>query len=409
MHTAVKIAPKYTGPVVHVLDASRAVGVASKLLSDSRRDPFVDQVKNEYAVIRDERSGQEPSERRITLAEARANRLALDGKADPAPAPSFLGVCALERYPLPELIERIDWTPFFQTWELVGRYPAILDDPAVGKTARGLFDDARRLLDRLVKENLLEARAVFGFFPAASDGDDIVLYTDDDRKKVRATVHTLRQQSRKSGGRHNLALADFVAAKASAIPDYIGAFAVTAGLGLDRMVEEFETANDDYDAILAKALADRLAEALAERLHQRVRTEFWGYAAGEVLDNDALIHEKYQGIRPAPGYPACPDHTEKGTLFDLLDAEKKAGMQLTESFAMLPAASVSGYYFWRPEAQYFGVGKIGKDQVEDYALRKGFRWRRWNGGWRRTWRTIDEPSEQGPRAQWLVACLSSRA
>jgi 5-methyltetrahydrofolate--homocysteine methyltransferase len=357
--------------VVHVLDASRAVGVASNLLSDSLRDPFVEQVRTEYAVIRDERGGPESGERRITLAEARANRLALDGKAGPSPRPAFLGARALKHYPLAELIDRIDWTPFFQAWELVGRYPAILDDPAVGKTARGLYDDAKRLLERIVNENLLEARAAFGFFPAASEGDDIVIYTDDSRSKVRATVHTLRQQSRKSGGRHNLALADFVAARGSGIPDYVGAFAVTAGLGLDPLVAEFEAAHDDYSAILAKALADRLAEALAERLHERVRKEFWGYASEETLDNDALIQEKYQGIRPAPGYPACPDHTEKATLFALLDAERQAGMQLTESFAMLPAASVSGYYFWRPEAQYFGVGKIGRDQVEDYALRKG--------------------------------------
>jgi 5-methyltetrahydrofolate--homocysteine methyltransferase len=371
VHTAVKIAPRYTGPVVHVLDASRAVGVASSLLSDSLRDPFVARLKTEYATIRDERSEQDTGERRITLAEARANRLSLDGRGGPAPRPAFLGVKVLERYPLTELIERIDWTPFFQTWELVGRYPAILDDPAVGKTARGLYDDARRLLDRIVREGLLEARVAFGFFPAASEGDDIVLFTDETRSAVRATVHTLRQQSRKSGGRANLALADFVAPRSSGVADYIGAFAVTAGIGLDRLVAEFEAAHDDYNSIMAKALADRLAEALAERLHERVRREFWGYAPDEALDNDAIIREKYQGIRPAPGYPACPDHTEKATLFSLLGAEARAGIRLTESFAMLPAASVSGYYFWRPEAQYFGVGRIGKDQVEDYALRKG--------------------------------------
>jgi 5-methyltetrahydrofolate--homocysteine methyltransferase len=371
VHTAVKIAPKYPGPVVHVLDASRAVGVAGSLLSDSLRQPFVEQVRREYAAIREERSGEDVGERRITLGEARANRLSLDGKAGPAPRPAFLGVRALEHYPLRELIERIDWTPFFQAWELVGRYPAILDDPAVGKTARGLFEDGQRLLDRIVRDDLLEARAAFGFFPAASEGDDIIVYRDESRAEALATVHTLRQQSRKSGGRANLALADFVASRASGIPDYLGAFAVTAGLGLEPLVAEFEAAHDDYSAILAKALADRLAEALAERLHERVRKEFWGYAREETLDNEALIREKYQGIRPAPGYPACPDHTEKATLFALLDAERQAGMQLTESYAMLPAASVSGYYFWRPEAAYFGVGKIGKDQVEDYAVRKG--------------------------------------
>jgi 5-methyltetrahydrofolate--homocysteine methyltransferase len=371
VHTAVKIAPKYTGPVVHVLDASRAVGVAGSLLSDSLRDGFMEQVRQEYAAIRDERAERDTGERRITLEEARANRLALDSKAAPAPVPTFLGVRALDHYPLPELVDRIDWTPFFQTWELVGHYPAILSDPAVGKTARSLYQDARRLLDRIVREGLLEARAAFGFFPAASQGDDIVVYADEGRQEVRATIHTLRQQSRKSGGRHNLALADFVAPGSSGVRDYIGLFAVTAGLGLDPLVAEFEAAHDDYTAILAKALADRLAEAFAERLHERVRREFWGYVPDESLANEDLIRERYQGIRPAPGYPACPDHTEKRTVFGLLDAERKACMKLTESFAMLPAASVSGYYFWRPESQYFGVGKIGRDQVEDYARRKG--------------------------------------
>jgi 5-methyltetrahydrofolate--homocysteine methyltransferase len=277
---------------------------------------------------------------------------------------------SLDAYPLEELIERIDWTPFFQTWELAGHYPAILDDPAVGRTARSLFDDARRLLDRMVRERLLTARARFGFLPAASRGDDILLYRDESRGEPHATIHTLRQQSRKSGGRPNLALADFVAPVESGVPDYVGCFAVTSGHGLDPVVAAFEAAHDDYNAILAKALADRLAEAFAERLHERVRREFWGYAPDEALDNHALIHEKYQGIRPAPGYPACPDHTEKAVLFALLDAEPCVGIRLTESYAMLPAASVSGYYFWRPEAQYFGVGKIGRDQVEDYARRK---------------------------------------
>jgi 5-methyltetrahydrofolate--homocysteine methyltransferase len=371
IHTAVKIAPKYTGPVVHVLDASRAVGVASNLLSDTLRDGFVAGITQEYATIRDERAERETGERRITLAEARANRLVLGPTAQPAPTPSFLGVKTLAKYPLTELIERIDWTPFFQAWEMVGRFPAILDDPASGKTARSLYDDAVRLLDRIVRENLVEARGVFGFFPAASEGDDIVVYQDDRRETIQTTIHTLRSQSRKSGDRRNLALADFVAPASSGVPDYIGLFAVTAGLGLDSLVAECEAAHDDYTAIIAKALADRLAEAFAERLHERVRKEFWGYAKDEKLDNDALIHEKYQGIRPAPGYPACPDHTEKRTVFSLLEAERNACISLTESFAMLPAASVSGYYFWRPESQYFGVGKIGRDQVEDYAKRKG--------------------------------------
>jgi 5-methyltetrahydrofolate--homocysteine methyltransferase len=365
-HTAVKIAPRYSGPVVHVLDASRAVGVTGNLLSDTRRAGFVDQVKAEYAALREERGERDAGDRQITLAEARANRLV--PQWTPAPAPAFLGVKTLERYSLAELVERIDWTPFFQTWELAGHYPAILTDPAVGKTARSLFEDARRLLDRIVNEGLLTANARFGFFPAASRGDDILLYRDENRDALRATVHTLRQQSRKSAGRPNLALADFVAPVESGVRDYIGFFAVTAGHGVEQLVAGFEAGHDDYNAILA--MADRLAEAFAERLHQRVRQEFWGYAPDEKLDNEALIKEKYQGIRPAPGYPACPDHTEKAVLFELLDAERCAGIKLTESMAMLPGASVSGYYFWRPESQYFGVGKLGRDQVEDYALRK---------------------------------------
>ncbi len=369
IHTAVKIAPRYSGPVVHVLDASRAVGVTSNLLSDQLRDGFVAETRASYAAIRQERSDTDGTTRLIPLAEARANRLRIDLSA--APTPSFLGVRSFELYPLAELVERIDWTPFFQAWELVGRYPAILDDPAVGRTARSLYEDGRRLLDQILAGGRLEARAVLGFFPAASQGDDITLYTDSARSTVAATLHTLRQQTRKSAGRPNLALADFVAPGDGGAADYVGCFAVTAGLGLDGLVAEFEAAHDDYNAILAKALADRLAEALAERLHERVRREFWGYQPGEQLPNEDLIRERYQGIRPAPGYPACPDHTEKGTLFRLLDAGNRAGMVLTENFAMLPAASVSGFYFWRPEAQYFGVGKLGRDQIEDYAARKG--------------------------------------
>ncbi len=370
VHTAVKIAPRYSGPVVHVLDASRAVGVTSTLLSDTLRDAFVTETHTEYAAIREERADRDSGSRRIPIGEARANRLTIDWVASAPPRPTFLGVRALEHYPLPELIDRIDWTPFFQAWELAGHYPAILQDPAVGKTARSLFDDAQRLLARIVRERRLEARAVFGFFPAVGDGDDIrILGTASGGEPV-ATIHTLRQQSKKGDGRANFALADFVAPATSGVTDFIGAFALTTGHGLDALVAEFEAANDDYNAILSKALADRLAEAFAERLHERVRREFWGYDPSESLDNDSLIHGKYQGIRPAPGYPACPDHTEKATLFRLLSAEQQAGIRLTESFAMLPASSVSGYYFWRPESQYFGVGKLSRDQVEDYALRK---------------------------------------
>ena len=369
IHTAIKIAPRYHGPVVHVLDASRAVGVTSSLLSDTLRPAFEGQVREEYARLREDRRDQDTGERRITLAEARANGLQLAAPA-PAPAPRVPGVQTLLHYPLAELVPRIDWTPFFQTWELAGHYPAILDDPAVGKTARSLFHDAERMLERIVREHLLEARGVYGIFPAARQGDDILVFgaTGPGGAPI-ATVHTLRQQTRRATGRHNLALADFVAEPGT--PDYLGMFAVTSGHGLEQLVAEAMAAHDDYSAILAKALADRLAEAFAERLHERVRREFWGYAPDEALDNDALIHERYQGIRPAPGYPACPDHTEKRTIFRLLDAEARAGIQLTESCAMYPAASVSGYYFWRPESQYFGVGKFGRDQVADYARRKG--------------------------------------
>jgi 5-methyltetrahydrofolate--homocysteine methyltransferase len=368
VHTAVKIAPRYSGPVVYVTDASRAVGVAGRMLSDTLRDEFVAGIRAEYAALRNERGGERTGEHLVPLAEARGNRLTLD---DPAPRPAFLGTRTFGDYPLAELVPLIDWTPFFQTWELVGRFPAILEDPAVGRTARGLYDDARRLLDRIIAERRLEARGVIGFFPAAGRGDDIVLYEDERRARVRAVVHTLRQQGRKTG-RPNLALADFVAADGAGVPDYVGGFAVTAGHGLPALVREFEAEHDDYSAILAKALADRLAEAFAERMHHRVRREFWGYAPEEALDHEALIGEQYQGIRPAPGYPACPDHTEKTLLFELLQAGPAAGMELTEGFAMLPAASVSGYYFWRPECRYFGVGRIGPDQVQDYAARKGW-------------------------------------
>jgi 5-methyltetrahydrofolate--homocysteine methyltransferase len=307
----------------------------------------------------------------VRLAEARANRLALDWGTTTPPSPCALGVQVLDAYPLSDLVDRIDWTPFFQTWELAGHYPAILDDPVVGAAARSLFDDARALLDRIVRERLLTARGVFGLFPAWSVGDDIEVYRNADRRERLATIYTLRQQMAKPPGRPNLALADYVAPRETGVPDHVGAFAVTAGHGLDALVADFEARHDDYSSILAKALADRLAEAFAERLHERVRKESWGYARTEALDNADLIREAYQGIRPAPGYPACPDHTEKRALFDLLDAERQAGITLTESFAMTPAAAVSGYYFWHPEARYFGVGKIGRDQVEDYARRKG--------------------------------------
>jgi len=371
VHTAVKIEPKYRGPTVHVLDASRAVSVAGSLLSRTLRDEFVAEVRRAYEVVRTQRSQRPSDERRQSLADARRNRLTVDWQATTPPVPCSTGLTMLDDYPLDDLVPRIDWTPFFQTWELAGHYPAILSDPTVGAAATGLFRDAQALLDRIVRERLLRARAVFGVFHANAVGDDIELYADEDRTEQLAVIHTVRQQMIKPPGRPNLALADFVAPRESGVADYVGAFAVTAGVGLDDLVTRFEAAHDDYSAILAKSLADRLAEAFAERLHERVRREYWGYAADESLDNADLIREKYQGIRPAPGYPACPDHTEKRALFDLLRAESNAGMTLTESFAMLPGASVSGYYFWRPEAQYFGVGKIERDQVEEYARRKG--------------------------------------
>jgi 5-methyltetrahydrofolate--homocysteine methyltransferase len=370
VHTAVKIEPNYKGPTVHVIDASRAVGVAGNLRSDTLRPDYVAGVRSEYQDVRAQRGSRKAEECHQSIADARKNRLSIDWKAQMPPKPCFTGIRALEDYPLQELVPLIDWTPFFQTWELAGHYPAILSDPVIGPAASSLFRDARELLDRIVRERLLSARGVFGFFPANSVGDDIEVYADSGRGERTATIHTIRQQMVKPPGRPNLSLADFVAPRESGVADYIGAFAVTAGGGIEALVTGFEATHDDYNAILTKALADRLAEAFAELLHQRVRREFWGYAHDEALDNEGLIKERYQGIRPAPGYPACPDHTEKRILFDLLRVEESAGITLTESFAMLPAASVSGYYFSHPQSQYFGVGKIERDQVEDYARRK---------------------------------------
>ena len=367
-HTAVKIEPAYRrGPTVHVADASRAVGVVGSLLSPEQRADYAVRVRDEYRALREERSSRRAGERRVTIEEARANRLVPDW-ARPVPVPAFTGVRYLRDYPLAELLPRIDWTPFFQSWEMRGHYPDILNDPVQGKAATQLFDDARTLLAQLVVGGRLRAAAAFGFWPAAARGDDLVLRLSDGGEAV---SRTLRQQMQKGAGRANLALADFVAPEGNGITDYVGLFAVTAGLGAPELIAERRAQHDDYSAILIEALADRLAEAFAERLHERVRKEFWGYATDEQLDNGALIREQYQGIRPAPGYPACPDHTEKGAIFQLLDAPA-VGITLTESCAMQPGASVSGYYFWRPEAQYFGLGRIGPDQVADYAARKGW-------------------------------------
>jgi 5-methyltetrahydrofolate--homocysteine methyltransferase len=371
MHTAVKIAPNYSGPTVYVPDASRAVSVVSSLLGDGNGE-FAAQVRADYDATRQQRAAQRRDIRRATLAEARANKCQLDWQAYTPPAPAFLGIKVFDDYDLEDLSRYIDWTPFFKSWDLAGAYPRILEDKTVGEAARALFADAREMLKQIIEEGWLKPRAVIGFWPANStDDDDIVVYADASRSAVLTTFHTLRQQMVRPRGRPNLALADFLAPRDSGVKDFIGAFAVSAGFGLDEVVRRLEGGHDDYGAIMAKALADRLAEAFAERLHERVRKEFWGYVGDEGLDNLALIREQYTGIRPAPGYPACPDHTEKRILFDLLRVEDNSGIRLTENFAMMPAASVSGYYFAHPQSRYFGVSKIERDQVQDYAARKG--------------------------------------
>ena len=370
-HTAVKIAPAYHGPTIYVTDASRAVGVVGSLLSDDQKDGYIKDIAGEYGTIREEHEGRQNDNRLLSIAEARDRRPRIDWDDHRPEKPTFMGLKTFEEYDLREIANRIDWTPFFRTWELAGNYPKILEDEVVGKAARALFDDAQDMLQQIIKENWLSARGVVGFFPANSVGDDVEVYRDESRGSVRTTVHFLRQQMDKSTGRYNSCLADYIAPKETGIADFVGGFAVTAGIGIEEHLERFKAANDDYNSILLKALADRLAEAFAERMHERVRREFWAYARDEHLDNQELIKERYRGIRPAPGYPACPDHTEKPDLFALLDAEKNASISLTESNAMLPASSVSGYYFAHPTARYFGVGRIGKDQVEDYAARKG--------------------------------------
>jgi len=367
-HTAIKIAPNFSGTTVYVPDASRAVGVVSQLLSQGQSAAYRAEVAADYAKVR-EQHAQKKGVQLVTLEAARANRFKF-GDAVPA-KPRTLGVQVLADYDLAQLVPCLDWAPFFQTWDLAGAYPAILGDPKVGETARQVFADGQAMLKRIVEEKWLSANGVFGLFPANSVGDDVELYADESRRTVRLTWHNLRQQQARPSGKPNYCLSDFVAPKDSGLADYVGAFAVTAGLGIERKLAEFAAQHDDYNSILLKALADRLAEAFAEHLHRRVRREFWGYAADEALSNEEMIAEKYRGIRPAAGYPACPDHTEKGPLFELLDAEKSTGMALTESFAMHPAASVSGFYLAHPEARYFAVTKIGRDQLEDYAKRKG--------------------------------------
>jgi 5-methyltetrahydrofolate--homocysteine methyltransferase len=365
-HTAIKIAPHYSAPVVHVLDASRAVPVTTTLLSDDGKAAFVEQHRVESEGLR--KAHAAPKLELLPLEKARARRTPIEWRAEDVATPEFTGVRVLEDFPIAELRELIDWTPFFHTWGLKGVYPRILDDGRQGTEAKKLISDANAMLDRIVKEKPIRALGVYGLFPANAVGDDVELYTDSSRKKVLTRFHFLRQQANREG-EPSRSLADFVAPCETGLADYMGAFAVTSGIGLKEFCDTFRVVNDDYNAILAEAVADRLAEAFAECLHKRVRAE-WGYGKGEKLSVDEIIHEKYRGIRPAAGYPACPDHTEKGALWDLLDVETKTGMKLTESYAMWPGSSVSGLYFAHPEAKYFSLGKIGKDQVEDYAERK---------------------------------------
>jgi 5-methyltetrahydrofolate--homocysteine methyltransferase len=373
VHTAVKIAPHYSGPTIWVPDASRAVGVCSNLMSQDLRNDFIEKVKAEQEKNRAQHRNKKGPSKLMSFKDAQANAFKTDWTSYTPPEPDFLGLRTLNNYPLETLATHIDWTPFFQAWELRGRYPAILEDEVVGEAASNLFRDAQIMLKKIIEQKWLSANAVIGLFPANTvNGDDIEIYADRSRSKVLMTWHSLRQQTAKPLGHPNLALADFIAPLETGIDDTIGLFAVSSGFGIDERVHAFEAANDDYSAIILKALADRLAEAFAEHMHARVRREFWGYVKDETLDNEQLIDEQYLGIRPAPGYPACPDHTEKGPLFAVLEAEKRSGIIITDAFAMVPTAAVSGFYISHPESKYFAVGKIGKDQVEDYARRKGW-------------------------------------
>jgi 5-methyltetrahydrofolate--homocysteine methyltransferase len=374
IHTAVKISPYYNGTTVHVLDASRSVPVVSSLISDDKnvRTKFSSEIRTEYAKLKENHLRKKEAKNYLTLEQARGNKLKCDWKNTEIVKPVKPGVTVLKNFPLETLRKNIDWTPFFSTWEMKGKYPEILNNEKTGTEAKKLFEDANKLLDEIIKNKSLTASGVFGLFPANSIGhDDIEVYSDDTRKGVKRVLHTIRTQTQKSDGLPNLALADFIAPKESGKKDYIGAFAVTTGIGIEKLIEKFEKGHDDYNSIMTKALADRLAEAFAEHLHELVRRKYWGYSPEEKLTNEELVKEKYQGIRPAPGYPAQPDHTEKPIIFSLLDAEKNTGIKLTESFAMYPAASVSGLYFAHQNSKYFTVGKIGKDQVMDYHKRKG--------------------------------------
>jgi 5-methyltetrahydrofolate--homocysteine methyltransferase len=374
-HTAVKIAPNYGGDTVHVLDASRAVGVVNSLLNEKSVTEFVARTRAEYARLREEHAGKCNEKKLLKLEKARANRTAIDWQNYVPPRPEFMGVRLLEKTSIRTLIQYVDWSPFFHVWELRGRYPMIFDDPTVGKQARELFDDAQHLLEQIANHGWLIARGLSAFWPANARDDDLELFTDESRTQKLATFYFLRQQMQKPAGQFNHCLADYVAPHLgddrSPLQDYLGGFAVAID-GADELAKQFTAEHDDYSAIMAKALADRLAEAFAEYLHKEARIT-WGFGCNENLSNEDLIREKYRGIRPAPGYPACPDHAEKVTLFELLGAKARIGLKLTETFAMHPAASVSGFYFSHPAAKYFGVGKIGRDQVEEYAARRGER------------------------------------
>jgi 5-methyltetrahydrofolate--homocysteine methyltransferase len=388
-HTAVKVEPEYQNNIaVYVPDASRSVTVASSLLNRQAQQSFIDERREEYAKIRVRNANRRARADRLSFEKACENAAELDWSDYTPPAPGFTGTKVFDDIALSELRDTIDWTPFFISWELAGKYPKILQDEKVGEAARNLFDDAQRMLDDIISNKRLQAKAVLGFWPAQQENrNDIAVYADGEQQQRLCTLNHLRQQSDKADGKPNFSLADYVAPADSGKTDYIGGFVVTAGIGVDEMVAEFEANNDDYSAIMVKALADRLAESLAEYMHKRVRTEFWAYANDEALSNEDLIRERYQGIRPAPGYPACPDHSEKTKLFELLSATETTGVSLTEHFAMVPAASVSGFYYSHPESRYFAIGKVERDQIEDLAARKGMdiaeleRWLRPNLGY----------------------------
>jgi 5-methyltetrahydrofolate--homocysteine methyltransferase len=369
-HTSVKIDPQYLGPVVYVKDASRSVNVCQQLITAESRAAYQLKLKSEHAERREQHQGRKVKAPQFTIAQARANRYEGQWDQYQPPVPKKLGLQVFDDYPLDELIPYIDWMPFFNAWEFAGKFPDILTDPIIGEQVSDLYADARRMLRLIQSERWLTAKAVIGLFPANSVEDDVEIYSDESRSTVISRLHFLRQQKGKPDGQKHLCLADYIAPKSSGKRDYVGAFAVTAGIGIEPHVARFEKDHDDYSAIILKALADRLAEALAERMHAHVRREYWGYAAHEHFNNQQLIREEYQGIRPAPGYPSCPDHTEKATLWNLLKPEANAGMTITESFAMLPTAAVSGWYFSHPDAVYFPLGKIDLDQVQNYAARK---------------------------------------